>query len=557
MIILKEKIQELLNGTLYENDMKLAIGEYLAERFDTVVPLPQNILNNIMSNPNNPLIYLSNKEFLNLVLRHEYELKIDRLKINTISNGINTLTNYKINLLFTEDELVTLYEAEVKRRYNYSSPLSEQYLTDLILNQLSLVMNDQTLTEDEAKVLINNEINALNVDFNNIVTKADVQNIALTTFNDNIKNTLTDAELVQKIKFEIENSDFKTLTEEEVGDIVLKQIKDIPTDALSFQEAVALVENSISGILTDTINTSSLINYVLKQMEVKKWICEVANPLKVCTESVEEYKIFLKGPDSIFEGNDIPYTVFLTRPYSQDIVIHLSNGLLIPITSGSKSGMVICTPEIHGYVENVYDNEEIYIVNITKVEGLVGYEEYSTDFSSVVKTLIKNTITPVEVSINVPSTGLIGTYLPYTVNLSHIPKTDMKLILKFGTNFEEIVIKKGNTSYSGNYFLDTREAFLIGITDTIGGNFEQVDLSNTYLIHVISAGRHVIYSIDAPNVAMEGDTVTVTFKVNKPSFVDKTTITADINGETKTFVIPMGETEVSYSFQITNTIWES
>ena len=39
-------------------------------------------------------------------------------------------------------------------------------------------MNDQTLTEDEAKVLINNEINALNVDFNNIVTKADVQNIA-------------------------------------------------------------------------------------------------------------------------------------------------------------------------------------------------------------------------------------------------------------------------------------------------------------------------------------------------------------------------------------------
>lgn len=557
MIILKEKIQELLNGTLYENDMKLAIGEYLAERFDTVVPLPQNILNNIMSNPNNPLIYLSNKEFLNLVLRHEYELKIDRLRINTISNSINTLTNYKINLLFTEDELVTLYEAEVKRRFNYSSPLSEQYLTDLILNQLSLVMNDKTLTEDEAKVLINNEINALNVDFNNLVSKADVQNIAITTFNDNIKNTLTDADLVQKIKFEIENSDFKTLTEEEVGDIVLKQIKDIPTDALSFQEAVALVENSISGILTDTINTSSLINYVLKQMEVKKWICEVANPLKVCTESVEEYKIFLKGPDSIFEGNDITYTVFLTRPYSQDIVIHLSNGLLIPITSGSKSGMVICTPAVHGYTENVYNNEEIYIVNITKVEGLVGYEEYSTDFSSVIKTLIKNTITPVEVSINVPSTGLIGTYLPYTVNLSHIPKTDMKLILKFGTNFEEVVIKKGSTSYSGNYFLDTRETFLIGVTDTIGGNFEQVDLSNTYLVHVISAGRHVIYSIDAPNVAMEGDTVTVTFKVNKPSFIDKTTITADINGETKTFVIPMGETEVSYSFQITNTIWES
>ena len=113
MVILKDKIQQLLDGTLFENDMKLAIGEYLAERFDTVVPLPQNILNNIMSNPSNPLIYLSNKEFLNLVLRHEFELKIDRLKINTISNGINTLTNYKINLLFTEDELITLYEAEV------------------------------------------------------------------------------------------------------------------------------------------------------------------------------------------------------------------------------------------------------------------------------------------------------------------------------------------------------------------------------------------------------------------------------------------------------------
>ena len=480
-----------------------------------------------------------------------------RLKINTISNGINTLTNYKINLLFTEDELITLYEAEVKRRFNYSSPLSEEYLTDLVLNQLSLVMNDQTLTPDEAKVLINQEITNLNVDFNNLVAKADVEGIAVDTFNKNIKNSITDAELVQKIKYEIENSDFKTLTEEDVGNIVLKQIKDIPTDALSFQEAVALVENSISGILTDTINTSSLINYVLKQMEVKKWICEIANPLKTCTESTTEYKIFLRGPDSIFEGSNIPYTVFLSKAYSQDIVIHLSNGLLIPITSGSKTGMVICTPEVHGYSENVYDNEEVYIVNITKVEGLVGYEEYSTDFSSVVKTLIKNTVTPVVVTMNIPNTGLIGTFLPYTVNLSHVPKTDMKLLLKFGTNFEEVVIKKGQTSYSGNYFLDTRESFLVGVTDTIGGNFEKVDLSNVYLIHVISAGRHVIYSIDAPNIAYEGDTVTVTFKVNKPSFIDKTTITADINGETKTFVIPMGETEVSYSFQITNTIWES
>lgn len=561
MSTLKQNIENLLDGTIIETEMKSFIGEYLAERFSANIVLSNTTISNLLNDIGNPLGIISPRDFLYLLLRHQNDLEfIDTSKITFIRENEAMLSNSLIFSIITEDDFKILLEKESINRSNYSDTLDENYISSLIIKQLANIDDSNKVTEAEAIKIIDNYFFVNKLDPSEMVDKTGASDIALQTFNDNIGNTLTGADLQEKIKYEIiALKEVGELTEEKVGELILDHLKDIPTDSLRMDETIALVENSIDRSIHNTINSSSLINYVLRQMEVKKWICEITNPFTIqsCDTTVnEEYMIILKAPDSIYEGEIIPYVILLTKGYSSDIIVHLSNGLTVGIPAGERIGMIECDSDVYDHAEDVYKNEEVYIVNIDKIEGLSGYEDYSTDSSGVAKTRIKDNNNTTKLILEFPSNVESGSEVEFKIFVSNAPKTDMNIMVKFGDIYKSVKILAGNFETSGFVTIKEKGIFFAGITDVMGGNFENVKFDNTYEFISLAPGKHIMYSISAPYTAKEGDIVRVDFKVNKPTLLGNTVIYADVNGSTREFIIPPGETEIGYSFEIENNIWK-
>jgi len=560
MDTLKEKINNLLDGTILEDEMKSFISTYLADRYQASIVLDNSEISNITNNIDNTLDFITPIQFYNLLRRHQASFDfITGDMIEDIRVNLNTLDDNKINNLFTQDQYRRILEKESSNRAKYTNSVDDEFLSDLIDQKLSTAIDSDTVTEDEAVSIIDKYFDDHFLNPSEMVDKTSSKEIALQVFNDNLKNVTSNLMIEQKILDEVNKAKGNDLTEQKVSDIIYENIKDLPKDALNLEEILALINNTVGKVINNTLNTKTLINYVLRQLEVKKWICEVTNPHQItnCPSAEEDENIIqLRAPFKIQESENILYTIISNRAYSNDALIHLSNGIVINLPQGEKIATAVCGPDVYNKTDDAYKNEEIYIVNIDKVEGLVGYEEYSTDISSTAMTIIEDMPTTTEVVLTFPET--IFAYVPFdfTVTVSDAPQTDFKVMVKFGKDYKTVIIKAGEYSVTEEMSIEKPGMIFSGITDTFGGNYEKLKYDDAFQLFVFPPGKHVMYFIDAPDTAKEGDTVLIKFKVNKSTLEGNTQIKVNMNGTLMDFTIPKGETEVSYTLALPNNVWK-
>jgi len=560
MNTLKEQLDGLADGTILNDEMKSFINTYLSDRFEANIVLDSFEIDNISNDLHNTLDYITPKNFYNLLRRHEtYFDFITPEMIEDVRLNMDTLDDNKINNILTIDQYLLILNNERSNRSKFIDLVDPQVLQDLVKQKIHEISNKESVTEAEAISIIDKYFDDHYLNPSEIVDKTSSRDIALQVFNDNLKNVTSNSMIEKKIIESLDNLSGDQLTKEAVSDIVLENIKFLPKNALNLEEILALINNTVGKVINNTINTKTLINYVLRQLEIKKWICEITNPHEVnkCPDSKEQENIIhIRAPFKIQESEDIVYTAISNRTYSEDALIHLSNGVIITLPEGEKIAQAICGPDVYNKEDDPYKNEEVYIVNIDKIEGVVGFEQYDTDISSVAMTIIEDMPTVTEVHLELPEN--IFTYMPfdYKVSVSNAPETDLQVMVKFGKNYKTLIIPAGEFEVSDEFVIEEDGMFFSGITDTIGGNYEKIVHEEVFQSIAFPPGKHVMFSIDAPKQVKEGDTFIIKIKVNKPTLLGETNIKANMNGKLMDFTIPVGETEVSYSVTLENNIWK-
>ncbi|WP_144822183.1 immunoglobulin-like domain-containing protein [Marinobacter piscensis] len=259
----------------------------------------------------------------------------------------------------------------------------------------------------------------------------------------------------------------------------------------------------------------------------------------------------------VFEGsNDLEYTVTLKDPNgdpaiaANEIIVTTELGSIV-IAKGESSG----TLEVPVQGDDVYKDPETVTNKITGItEDALGgdtiFENLIFD-NAVVSTEVKDTVDTTTISLNSP-TVVEGEDITLTATVDHAPETDLKITL---SNDETITIAAGQTAGSvtftnpnGEDVYQDGETLEYSITDTAGGNYEDLDSSATSTVTVVD-------SIDTTTVTLsdvtvnEGDGITITASVDHAP-QDSGLILTLSNGQTIT--IPVGDTTGSVTFSNPN-----
>ncbi|WP_325049864.1 beta strand repeat-containing protein, partial [Legionella septentrionalis] len=244
------------------------------------------------------------------------------------------------------------------------------------------------------------------------------------------------------------------------------------------------------------------------------------------------------GDVTVNEGGTITLTANVNNAPQTDLTLTLSNGEIITILAGQTSGSVTFpAPTDDAYIDA--DSQTISISNATGGN----YESLNTSDTATITvqdTIDTTTVTLGDVTVNEGGT------ITLTANVNNAPQTDLTLTL---SNGEVIMILAGQTSGSVTFPAPTDDAYIdagsqtIGISSAAGGNYEQLDTSDTATITVQD-------TIDTTTVTLgdvtvnEGGTITLTANVNNAPETDLTLTLS--NGEIITILA--GQTSGSVTF---------
>ncbi|MEL4441364.1 immunoglobulin-like domain-containing protein, partial [Shewanella algae] len=176
---------------------------------------------------------------------------------------------------------------------------------------------------------------------------------------------------------------------------------------------------------------------------------------------------------------------------------------------GQTSGTVT----VDAPTDDVYQDGETLTVGITDAQG-GNYEELNLGNS--VDTQVNDTIDTTTVTLTAPAEVNEGGQITYTATVNNAPETDLVLTLSNGAS---ITIAAGQTSGtvtvdapSDDVFVDA-ETLTVGIDSAQGGNFENLDTSDTAstLVNDTTDTVFAQISVDKTSVAEGGEiTYTVT-----------------------------------------------
>ncbi|MBC8798296.1 immunoglobulin-like domain-containing protein, partial [Shewanella algae] len=203
------------------------------------------------------------------------------------------------------------------------------------------------------------------------------------------------------------------------------------------------------------------------------------------------------------------YTATVNNAPETDLVLTLSNGASITIAAGQTEGTVT----VDAPTDDVYQDGEILTVGITDAQG-GNYEDLNLGNS--VDTQVNDTIDTTAVTLTAPAEVNEGGQITYTATVNNAPETDLVLTLSNGAS---ITIAAGQTSGtvtvdapSDDVFVDA-ETLTVGIDSAQGGNFENLDTSDTAstLVNDTTDTVFAQISVDKTSVAEGGEiTYTVT-----------------------------------------------
>ncbi|WP_335903308.1 retention module-containing protein, partial [Shewanella algae] len=226
-------------------------------------------------------------------------------------------------------------------------------------------------------------------------------------------------------------------------------------------------------------------------------------------DTIDTTTVTLTAPAEVNEGGQITYTATVNNAPETDLVLTLSNGASITIAAGQTSGTVT----VDAPTDDVYQDGEILTVGITDAQG-GNYEDLNLGNS--VDTQVNDTIDTTTVTLTAPAEVNEGGQITYTATVNNAPETDLVLTLSNGAS---ITIAAGQTSGtvtvdapSDDVFVDA-ETLTVGIDSAQGGNFENLDTSDTAstLVNDTTDTVFAQISVDKTSVAEGGEiTYTVT-----------------------------------------------
>jgi hypothetical protein len=174
--------------------------------------------------------------------------------------------------------------------------------------------------------------------------------------------------------------------------------------------------------------------------------------------------LVLTATDSVVEGGAITYLATLDNPAGSNMTITLSNGLVISIPAGASAGAALFATSDDVYaVENTLST-----VIVSAVGG--NFESLNVSGESVVTTVLNDSDdTTLRLSANTSVSE--GEDIVYTLSLDNPANSDLTVSLDNG---ETIIISAGSSQASINVPTNNFGSVLVAISDTSGGNFENL-----------------------------------------------------------------------------------
>ncbi|WP_345868567.1 immunoglobulin-like domain-containing protein, partial [Shewanella algae] len=233
-------------------------------------------------------------------------------------------------------------------------------------------------------------------------------------------------------------------------------------------------------------------------------------------DTIDTTTVTLTAPAEVNEGGQITYTATVNNAPETDLVLTLSNGASITIAAGQTSGTVT----VDAPTDDVYLDGEILTVGITDAQG-GNYENLDT--SDTASTQVNDTIDTTTVTLTAPAQVNEGGQISYTATVNNAPETDLVLTLSNGAS---ITIAAGQTSGTVTVDAPTDDVYLdgeilsVGITDAQGGNYENLDTSDTASTQVNDTIDTTTVTLTAPAQVNEGGQISYTATVNNAPETD-------------------------------------
>ncbi|MBO2664170.1 retention module-containing protein, partial [Shewanella algae] len=233
-------------------------------------------------------------------------------------------------------------------------------------------------------------------------------------------------------------------------------------------------------------------------------------------DTIDTTTVTLTAPAEVNEGGQITYTATVNNAPETDLVLTLSNGASITIAAGQTSGTVT----VDAPTDDVYQDGETLTVGITDAQG-GNYEELNLGNS--VDTQVNDTIDTTTVTLTAPAEVNEGGQITYTATVNNAPETDLVLTLSNGAS---ITIAAGQTSGTVTVDAPTDDVYLdgeiltVGITDAQGGNYENLDTSDTASTQVNDTIDTTTVTLTAPAQVNEGGQISYTATVNNAPETD-------------------------------------
>ncbi|WP_434570446.1 retention module-containing protein [Pseudomonas sp. Z3-8] len=226
------------------------------------------------------------------------------------------------------------------------------------------------------------------------------------------------------------------------------------------------------------------------------------------TDTQDTTDLTLSATDTVAEGGSIVYTATLTNAAGSPVTVTLSNGAVINIAAGAKTGTVT----VDAPKDDVYKDAGKVEVSIDKAVG--GNFENLVPSTTPAVTDITDTLNTSTVSLTATSTVGEGGTVVYTASVN-APVTGAPLVVNL-SNGQSITIPVGASSGSVN-FTAPNDALAGGsnlsvkIDEAKGGNYENLEIDGKPAGTIVTDVQDTTgLSLSATNSVAEGGQITYT-----------------------------------------------
>ncbi|WP_325049374.1 immunoglobulin-like domain-containing protein, partial [Legionella septentrionalis] len=409
----------------------------------------------------------------------------------TLTANVNNAPETDLTLTLSNGEIITILAGQTSGSVTFAAPTDDAYLDagtqTISISNATGGNYEQLDTSDTATITVQDTIDTTLVELSDVT----VDEGGMVTLTANVNNAPQNTPLVI------------TLSNGEVITIAVGQT----SGSVTFP---APTDDAYIDAGTQTISISSAVGGNYEQLDT-------SDTATITVQDTIDTTLVELSDVTVNEGGNITLTANVENaPQNTPLVITLSNGEIITIAVGQTSGSVTFPAP----TDDAYIDAGSQTISISNAVG-GNYEQLNTSDTATIT--VQDTIdtTLVELSdVTVDEGGMVT----LMANVNNAPQTDLTLTL---SNGEVITILAGQTSGSVTFPAPTDDAYIdagsqtISISNAVGGNYEQLNTSDTATITVQDTIDTTLVELSDVTVN-EGGTITLTANVNNAPQTDLT-----------------------------------